>query len=377
MTLIPFNDDGDATTCTEESFEITSIMTPTVPDCTNLTTPTHAATGIAVNSDLEWLAIANADGYRITVGTTSGNNDIINNVDVGNVTTYDIPADLPEDTTIFVTITPYNAIGNGISCTEESFTTEIIPVAPICTSLTSPLNGATDVSVATNLSWDPVSNATGYLLTVGTTGGGIEVLNNVDVGNVTTYNLPDDLLPNRLIFVTITPYNGVGDATSCAEESFRTGNSLAVIPNCTTLTSPLNSAADVLVTTDLSWNTIPNATGYRINVGTSTGAIDLLNAEDVGNVITFNLTSDLPETTTIYVTITPYNAVGDATSCGEESFTTETLATVPNCTTLSSPLNNATDVLVTTDLSWNAISKCYRIQNQCRNLCRCHRSIKC
>ncbi|MDO5979114.1 BspA family leucine-rich repeat surface protein [Flavivirga spongiicola] len=355
VTLIPFNGEGDAITCTDESFEITSSTVPTVPDCTNLTTPTQAATGIAVNSDLEWLAIANADGYRITVGTSSGNNDIIDNFDVGNITTYDIPTSLPEDTTIFVTITPYNATGDAISCTEEYFTTEIIPVPPICTSLTSPLNGATDVPVNTNLSWDPVSNATGYLLTVGTTGGGIEVLNNVDVGNVTTYNLPDDLKPNRLIFVTITPYNGVGDATSCAEESFRTGNSPAVIPNCTTLSSPLNNATDVSVTTDLSWNAIANATGYSINAGTSIGATDILNAEDVGNVTTYDLVSDLPESTTVYVTITPYNAVGDATSCGEESFTTETLATVPNCTTLSSPLNNATDVSVTTDLSWNAI----------------------
>ena len=94
-------------------------------------------------------------------------------------------------------------------------------------------------------------------------------------------------------------------------------------PNCTTLTSPLNSATDVLVTTDLSWNAIANVDGYRINAGTSAGATDILNAEDVGNVTTFDFVSDLPENMTIYVTITPYNAVGNATSCGEESFMTE------------------------------------------------------
>ncbi|WP_345075332.1 BspA family leucine-rich repeat surface protein, partial [Flavivirga amylovorans] len=281
VTLIPFNDEGDATACTEESFEITSSATPTVPDCTNLTMPANNAINVAVGSNLEWSVIANADGYRIRAGTTIGGSNIINNVDVGNVTTYDIPTDLPQDTTIFVTITPYNTIGDAMSCVEESFITEIIPVPPVCTSLTSPLNGVRNVPIDTDLSWRPIVNATGYLLTVGTTGGGFEVLNNVDVGNVTTYDLPDDLRANRLIFVTIIPYNDEGDATSCIEESFRTGDSPTVIPSCTTLSSPLHGATNVAVTTDLSWNAVSDATGYRIHVGTTSGGVDILDSEDV------------------------------------------------------------------------------------------------
>ncbi|MDD7884808.1 BspA family leucine-rich repeat surface protein [Flavivirga sp. 57AJ16] len=363
VTLIPFNDEGEATGCIDESFEITSSAVPTVPDCTNLTTPIHAATGITVDSDLEWLAIANADGYRITVGTNSGSNDIVDNVDVGNVTTFNIPTDLPEDTTIFVTIIPYNETGTASLCTEESFTTEIIPVAPICTSLTSPLNGATDVPVNTSLSWGSIPNATGYLLTVGTTGGGIEVLNNVDVGNVTTYTLPDDLIPNRLIFVTIIPYNDIGDAISCGEETFRTGNSVMTIPTCTTLSSPLDGDTDVAVTTGLGWDAVASATGYRISAGTSLGATDIFNAEDVGNVLVYPFPSDLPENTRIYVTITPYNAVGPATGCSEASFVTGTMANAPACTTLSSPSDGDTDVAVTTGLSWDAVASAtgYRI----------------
>ncbi|AUP79614.1 BspA family leucine-rich repeat surface protein [Flavivirga eckloniae] len=356
VTLIPFNDEGDATACTVESFEITSSVIPTVPDCTNLTMPANGAIDIAVDSNLEWLAIANADGYRITAGTASGASDIINNVDVGNVTTYNIPANLPEDTTIFVTIIPYNAIGDATSCTEESFTTEIIPVPPICTNLTSPLSGATNVPINTDLSWNPIANATGYLLTVGTTGGGIEILNNIDVGNVTTYDLLDDLRPNRLIFVTVIPYNDEGDATGCTEESFRTGSSPATAPSCTSLSSPLNNATDVAITTNLSWGAVAGATGYKLNVGTSSGGTDILNGHDAGNVTAHDLVTDLPESSTIYVTVIPYNVVGDAAGCTEESFTTETLPTAPTCTLLSSPLNNATDVAITTNLSWGTVT---------------------
>ncbi|TDY63377.1 gliding motility-associated-like protein [Algibacter lectus] len=364
VTITPFNDEGEPTGCITESFTITNNSVPTVPECTILTLPTNGSIDVSVETNLEWTPIANADGYRITAGTNSGATDLLNDIDVNNVTVYDLPTDLPENTIIYVSITPYNSTGDAITCTEESFTTEIIPVAPACTTLTLPLNGDTNVSTDTNISWNAAPNTTGYLLTVGTTGGGIEILNNIDVGNFTTYDLPDDLPPNRLIFVSITPYNEVGDATGCDEESFRTGAfSASDPPSCTTLSTPLNNATDVDVTTNLTWDTATNATGYRISVGTTAGATDIVNNEDVGNNTTYNLTSDLPETSTIFVTITPYNTVGDAIGCNEESFTTETLPTAPNCTTLSAPANNAIDVDVTTDLTWNAATDAtgYRI----------------
>ena len=50
------------------------------------------------------------------------------------------------------------------------------------------------------LSWNAVPNATGYLVIVGTTSGGVEVVNNVDVGNMTTYDIPDDVDMGILVF---------------------------------------------------------------------------------------------------------------------------------------------------------------------------------
>ncbi|MCK0159016.1 hypothetical protein MWU65_17675, partial [Cellulophaga sp. F20128] len=98
---------------------------------------------------------------------------------------------------------------------------------------------------------------------------------------------------NTQIYVTITPYNATGDATGCSEESFTTENT-ATIPNCTSLSSPLNGANNVPTDTALSWNMVPEATGYRITVGTTAGGIDILNNSDVGNDTTLNLNSDLP-----------------------------------------------------------------------------------
>ncbi|WP_044626977.1 BspA family leucine-rich repeat surface protein, partial [Neotamlana nanhaiensis] len=342
VTITPYNTDGDATDCSEESFTTETLPTP--PGCTSLTNPLNGATDVAISTDLSWNTVTTSTGYRLTVGTTSGGNDILDNVDVGNVLTYDFASDLPENTEIFVTITPYNTDGDATGCSEESFTTETLPTPPGCASLTNPVNGASDVAITTDLSWNTVTDASGYRLTVGTTSGGNDILDNVDVGDVSTYDFASDLPENTEIFVTITPYNADGDATGCSEESFTT-ETLPTPPNCTSLINPVNGATDVAITTDLSWNTVTTSTGYRLTVGTTSGGNDILDNVDVGDVLTYNFPSDLPENTEVFVTITPYNADGDATGCSEESFTTETLPTPPNCTSLINPLNGATDVL--------------------------------
>ena len=355
VTITPFNDTGNAVgPCIQESF-IISNNPATVPACTNLAIPLNAAANVAINSNLSWLPVANADGYQLTVGITSGGNTILNNFNVGNVTTYNLPANLPENTDIFVRIIPYNDLGAATTCTEERFKTELIPIAPECTTLTSPLNGATNVAPDTNVSWNAVLNATGYLISVGTTSGGIEIVNNINVLSATTFNIPNDLLPNRTYYVKIIPYNEVGDALSCSEQSFRTGSGVgAALPICSTITAPLNNAVNVPVNTSISWTAVTNATGYNLSIGTSAGASNLLASTNVGNLTTYNLPTGFPESTTIFVRVVPVNATGTAVGCTEQSFTTQAL--LPVCTTITAPLDNAINVPVNSSISWTAVT---------------------
>ena len=355
VTITPFNDTGNAVgPCIQESF-IISNNPATVPACTNLAIPLNAAANVAINSNLSWLPVANADGYQLTVGITSGGNTILNNFNVGNVTTYNLPANLPENTDIFVRIIPYNDLGAATTCTEERFKTELIPIAPECTTLTSPLNGATNVAPDTNVSWNAVLNATGYLISVGTTSGGIEIVNNINVLSATTFNIPNDLLPNRTYYVKIIPYNEVGDALSCSEQSFRTGSGVgAALPICSTITAPLNNAVNVPVNTSISWTAVTNATGYNLSIGTSAGASNLLASTNVGNLTNYNLPTAFPESTSIFVRVVPLNATGTAVGCAEQSFTTQAL--LPVCTTITAPLDNAINVPVNSSISWTAVT---------------------
>jgi hypothetical protein len=71
-------------------------------------------------------------------------------------------------------------------------------------------------------SWMPSALATGYNLSLGTTPGGTELLNNMNVGNVTSYTLPFSLPLNDTFYVSLTPYNGNGPAIACAVSAFTT-----------------------------------------------------------------------------------------------------------------------------------------------------------
>lgn len=89
-----------------------------------------------------------------------------------------------------------------------------------CTNLLEPLNQSTNVNISTNLTWAPANGAYGYLLRVGTFSGGGDIMDNIDVGGVTTYD-PGDFPCASTIYVTILPYDANG-YTPCDQEFFET-----------------------------------------------------------------------------------------------------------------------------------------------------------
>jgi hypothetical protein len=196
--------------------------TCTPPLCTSLTTPAPGSTGVDINQNLFWTSSDGAEGYKLTIGTTPTNGSILNNVDVGLVTTYNPVNSFPFNTTIYVKIVPYNVIGDATGCANQSFTTEA-NIAPSCTMLTFPLNGATGISVDPIITWAHSSgNQSGYKISIGTTLGGTQIANLVDVGNVNTYDHPSSFPYATTLYVKITPYWSGGDITNCPSESFTT-----------------------------------------------------------------------------------------------------------------------------------------------------------
>jgi len=437
------------------------------PVCTTISTPLDGGFNVPVDTDIEWYPVEGAEGYLLSMGTTSGATDILDNLDVGIITTYDLPMDLITEMNYYVNIVPYNVAGSSSGCIESTFSTsevmlsltvgpdvdvpcyepipnedyivnnlcadvtvevtsvitegdcpaeysiertyvatdgcstqtdvQIINVVdndpptvltvpsdtillcgqtlptelatgedqcqdtpitvtyedspapecgqvitrtffltddcgnfstatqtitigenmglPECSPLESPIGGDNPLDVT--LTWTETTDVLGYVIYVGLVSDGSLIVDSLDVGNVLTYDL-NGLDLGTEYFVQIFPYNGIGAAVFCTNYFFSTGD----VPTCIELTEPSGEILVFPVDIDLVWSLSPEASGYFLSVGTTSGGTEILDNLDVMNVTSYNFPTLVPETVH-YVTIVPYNDFGVSESCEEFSFETD------------------------------------------------------
>lgn len=233
---------------------------------------------------------------------------------------------------VFGTSGDYYVYIDNISATQPTST------PPACTVLTTPANGALDVS-NTTITWAGASGIpTGYKLNVGTTAGGTDVLNGFDVGNVVSYNL-GALDLDTTYYVTVIPYNANGDATGCTESSFTTCGDIG----------DFSENFDALGATNLipaCWSRVlSNGVSTFATVGTST-----TNNSAPYSIALYN--SDSPATSNIML-VTPYINNIDAGTNRLKFFARNSTASEDiQVGTMSNPADASTfTVLQTVDLS--------------------------
>lgn len=125
--------EGNATGCLESALSCVDVI------CTQVKEPKNDQHGVLVNAPIEWEASPNATGYLIAAGTTPGNSEIIDSLNIGNTLIYYPQNLLPCNSQIYVRIIPYknNQVGN--SCSESVFYTE--NVEPVISADTSVCRG--------------------------------------------------------------------------------------------------------------------------------------------------------------------------------------------------------------------------------------------
>ncbi|MCX7546353.1 gliding motility-associated C-terminal domain-containing protein [Xanthomarina sp. F1114] len=309
------------------------------PACSPLVNPTNGATGVAITENLSWQpATGIPSGYTLSVGTTPGGTELVDNVNTGLSTTYDLP-DLEYSTTYYVNITPYNDNGPAVDCPEQTFTTGADPNAPVDCGSGIPINTVFCYTNNDTTTFSFQSSDGSPLVVVfnsGSTENGWDELIILDSDGTTNLN---DATPYGdagnlagLLFIssgdTITVgVTSDGSGISCTSNPWNFDVyclDTTALPNCNaTLSNPVNGAVNVSENTDLSWSAASVfVTGYILNMGTTPGGTDVLNGVDVGDVLTYN-PGLLAYSTTYYVSIIPYNDNGQATGCTEESFTTK------------------------------------------------------
>ena len=274
---------------------------------------------VPVETTIVWEEVPGVPGYRISLGTTPGGGEIVNNQLVGSANFFVPPLGLPEDTDIFVTITLFFFDNlDDVVCPSISFRTETISEVPECATLNNPENLAIDVNARTNITWNYSPRATEYVVRVFDEFG-VEHVPTTNVGNVLTVNPPMDLPTGTTIFVEITAINRLGMAMNCSVQSFITAD-VVVNLGCATLLSPRNGDSNVPLTPVLEWTDVPGADEYIVFIGTTPDDNDILDGARF--MTNRTLVLEFEPNRTLFVRIIPVNDLGEAIGCEQESFST-------------------------------------------------------
>lgn len=351
---------------TDQWSTIWSFATGTgAPGQVTLISPADAATGVSTSPTFTWHAEASAASYRFDLSTTAGfSSFVVSQSSIGD-TTFTPSVTLDNEQEYFWRVRASNAEGDGAFSATFSFTTSVAaPGAPV---LTSPANGAVDVSITPTFSWNAVTQglaktadgqtgADSYDLDVATDGNFTSKV--VSVTGLTGTSYDQATLSNGVqYFWRVRGVNTAGSGPWSATFNFTTvaGGSEQV-----TLSSPANGATGVDLSPTLVWNAVSGAATYQVQLSKQSNFTSvLLNLNSVGGTQT-QLTG-LEGSTTYYWHVRANNTGAENWSA-TWSFTTG--SGTPDMVTLVSPIDGSTNTPVDVTLTWNQAQKAdaYEVQ---------------
>ncbi len=368
---------------TATSWSFTTGNAPDTQAPTASLSPANGATGISISTNLvltfsEPVTKAPTGSITITHGATSQSillSSVVLSAD-GLVATVD-PANFPYSTVVGVSI-PGTAFsdrsGNayaGTTATSWSFTTGAAPDTQAPTATLSPTNGATNVSISSNLVLtfsEPVTKGTGSItISYGTTSQSI-LLSSVALSlNGLTATIDPANFPYATVVGVSVPNTAFRDAsgnayagTTSSTWSFTTGAAPDTQAPTATL-SPANGVTNVSASTNLVLTfsePVTKGTGsIIITHGATSQTIALTSVTMSLSSLTATIDpANFPYSTTVSVTV-PNTAFKDAagnayagTTATSWSFTTGTAPDTQAPTATLSPANGATGVSVSSNL---------------------------
>jgi len=138
---------------------------------------------------------------------------------------------------------------------------------PACPIITYPANNATLIPLSPSIAWNTVSGATGYKVSIGTTPGGTDIVNQ-QVVTINSFN-PSPLNSSTSYYVKVLAFGAGGESSGCSENTFTTIPHAPLNDNC-------SEAYNLTVNPDLSCGAVGSgttlgATGSIVNAPTCFG----------------------------------------------------------------------------------------------------------
>ncbi len=314
---------GYGTSANSSTITLTTLPNPP-------TAPTALAATSVTNTSFvaNWKSVTNATGYRLDISAVTNFSTYVSgyqDLDVLNVTNRAVTA-LTNGTAYFYRVRAYNATGtSGNSATIAVTTLPDAPLAPVALAATNIFTNRF------NANWSGANGATGYRLDVSTNSAFSNFVSgyqNLDVGNVTTRAV-STLVADTTYYYRVRAYNAGGTSGNSESISVTTPPKPPAAPVATAATSITNNNFNA------NWNVSTGATGYRLDVSTSTTFSTFVSGYqnlDVGNVTTLNVIG-LNGSTAYHYRVRAYGPGG--ASGNSATITATTLPNPPSAPTAS------------------------------------------
>ncbi|MCE1164775.1 MAG: dockerin type I domain-containing protein [Bacteroidetes bacterium] len=316
-----------------------------------LVSPPNGTINVSLTPTLNWNSVANAQFYRVQISTTNTFSSTVLDVSGLVNTGYVVPSGLLiNNQQYFWRVNASNTGGTSDWSTVWDFTT--IPAPPPAPTLVSPANGAINVSTTVTFNWNTVSTAASYHLQVSSNSAFTALV--IDQTGITTTNYAT---PSGILSGTTMYYWRVAGANAGGQGNWSTYWNFTTIvapPAAPILISPPNGATGISRNPVLTWNAVPNATSYRVQV-----SLDLSFTTPIVNAVTgsatqYTVPTALQYGTAYYWRVNATNAGGTGSWSSVWNFTT--LIQPPPAPTLLTPPNNQTGVSLTPSFTWSNVA---------------------
>jgi hypothetical protein len=244
----------------------TFTATHTATQLAQFINPTDGATDVNVSEPITWTTAVNADKYYLYVGSTLGAKDFVNSGELTG-TSYLAPT-LPGGQTLYARLWTRAA---GVWRSTDITFTAASGLGSAVPTFVYPTNGST-MDVSQLMTWTSVANAQAYYLYVGTTPGAKDVINSgeTQATSWSAANLPTTGTFYARIYAKLAGvwrYNEIAFSTS---------------PLTASLITPANGSTGFDPnTTSFQWTSVSLAQKYYLYVGTTQGAKDLIDTEEI------------------------------------------------------------------------------------------------
>jgi photosystem II stability/assembly factor-like uncharacterized protein len=315
----------------------------TPPVSPELYLPAAGATDVSLNLNLTWEVNPAASTFHLQVSTNINFSSMVFE-DSTLLSATAFLEELSTSTTYYWRLRAKNPGGTSDWSDARSFTT--VPPIPPAPNLTTPVSGATTVSVTPALSWGAATGAVTYNLQVSTQSNFSSLLK--DTVTALTGKTLGQLANNTTHYWRVSATNAGGTSAWSTASTFTT----VPVPAAPDLSDPALGAVNIPLSTTLNWDASANALTYRVQVSTSnTFGTTVVNDSTITG--TSRAIGPLLNNTTYFWRV---NAKNGGASDYSATFSFTTLPAPPAAPVLESPAADLLNAPLSLDLMWGASS---------------------